>query len=348
MITLASFIFTLAVLIAIHEYGHFQAARWCGVKVLKFSLGFGKAIYSKHIGRDRTEFAISVIPLGGFVKMLDERELAPEELAQYDAESLNRAFNRQSVWKRMAIVIAGPAANLLLAILLYWVLMMQGVTGIKPVLGEVDPESAAGHALFKQGDLIHQVADEKVSTWQDVQWSMLKQAINKQKISIQTINSKADIGQIGAVVAIDEKAFSDALITTSYSSSQAILKSINKTWETSVFSLKMMGNMLTGQASIKSISGPVTIANYAGQSAHLGIKAFIGFLAMISISLGVLNLLPIPVLDGGHLLYYTVELIKGSPVSEKTMEIGQRIGLTIIFMLMMCAVYNDINRLIAG
>ncbi|NBQ85132.1 MAG: RIP metalloprotease RseP, partial [Methylophilaceae bacterium] len=146
MITLASFIFTLAVLIAIHEYGHFQAARWCGVKVLKFSLGFGKAIYSKHIGRDRTEFAISVIPLGGFVKMLDERELAPEELAQYDAESLNRAFNRQSVWKRMAIVIAGPAANLLLAILLYWVLMMQGVTGIKPVLGEVDPESAAGHA----------------------------------------------------------------------------------------------------------------------------------------------------------------------------------------------------------
>jgi len=457
MITLASFIFTLAVLIAIHEYGHFQAARWCGVKVLKFSLGFGKAIYSKHIGRDRTEFAISVIPLGGFVKMLDERELAPEELAQYDAESLNRAFNRQSVWKRMAIVIAGPAANLLLAILLYWVLMMQGVTGIKPVLGEVAPESAAGRALLKQGDLIHQVADEKVSTWQDVQWSMLKQAINKPNISIQTINSKADIsqhqlnlstlnkedfegdflsklglkpsqpkvlpvignvlkdspaqkagliqgdqiiaangvavddwqalvsivqvhagkllllnikrgnqnlelkvtpdivhaqgksiGQIGAVVAIDEKAFSDALITTSYSSSQAILKSINKTWETSVFSLKMMGNMLTGQASIKSISGPVTIANYAGQSAHLGIKAFIGFLAMISISLGVLNLLPIPVLDGGHLLYYTVELIKGSPVSEKTMEIGQRIGLTIIFMLMMCAVYNDINRLIAG
>jgi len=155
-------------------------------------------------------------------------------------------------------------------------------------------------------------------------------------------------GQMGAALQVDEQAFGSMLVTSHYTAGEAFVKAANKTWETSLFSLKMLANMLTGDVSVKTISGPVTIANYAGQSAHLGFKAFVGFLAMISISLGVLNLLPIPVLDGGHLLYYIVEILKGSPVSEKVMEIGQRMGMFVILLLMTCALYNDINRLIAG
>jgi regulator of sigma E protease len=457
MMTLLAFIVTLAILVAVHEYGHFQMARWCGVKVLKFSLGFGKTLYSKKLGQDQTEFVVSALPLGGFVKMLDEREFSDDEPHSYDEVALARAFNRQSVWKRMAIVIAGPAANLLLAIALYWILMMQGLTGIKPELGEIGSATPAAQAGLHTGDIIRRVANEPVTTWQDVQWIVLEHVVKNPSIDIQVANkdllltnhhlllnslntedlekdflSKLGLnpkqpkvrpvigsvlsgspaeqsgiqvgdtikalngvaiddweslvkiiksspatplkiellrgnqvltkqvtpkkikengeekGQIGAGVLIDEKSFADALVLTHYSPSQALLMATKKTWETSIFSLKMIGNMLLGQVSIKSISGPVTIAGYAGQSAHMGYKAFIGFLAMVSISLGVLNLLPIPVLDGGHLLYYTVELVKGSPVSDKAMEMGQRIGMAIIAFLMICALYNDINRLIAG
>ena len=457
MMTLFAFVLTLAILVVVHEFGHFQVARWCGIKVLKFSFGFGKPIYAKKIGKDQTEFLISALPLGGYVKMLDERELSEDELSIYTKADLGRAFNRQSVWKRILVVLAGPVANLLLAILLYWVLMVQGVTGIKPELGDIQSNTAAGHAAFKAGDVIRQVAGKAVVTWQDVQWVMLEKAIKNSSINIQTIaadgttanhdlqlsglnkedfegdflaklglqpkqpklpavigrliqgspaeraglqvgdlvvaangspvsdwqtlvaeiqahpsqklrldikrnqqtlnlevvpdalNENGEVkGQIGAALKVDEQALSGFLITQHYSSLEALQKAAYKTWETSIFSLKMLANMLTGYVSVKTISGPVTIANYAGQSAHLGIKAFIGFLAMISISLGVLNLLPIPVLDGGHLLYYIVEIVKGSPVSEKTMEIGQRIGMFILMLLMTCALYNDINRLIAS
>ena len=457
MMTLFAFIITLAILVVVHEFGHFQVARWCGVKVLKFSFGFGKPIYAKKMGRDQTDFLISALPLGGYVKMLDERELGEDELKSYSKEDLARAFNRQSVWKRILIVLAGPLANLFLAILLYWILMAQGVTGIKPELGDIQSNTAAERAAFKGGDVISQVAGKSVSTWQDVQWIMLEKAIKSSSINIQTIatdgttahhdlrlsglnkedfegdflgklglhpkqpklpavigrlieNSPAekaglrvgdlvvaanglhisdwqalvaeiqahpsqklrlDItrdqqtfslevvpdavkengefrGQIGAALKVNEQALSRFLVTQHYSLPEALQKAAYKTWETSIFSLKMLANMLTGYVSVKTISGPVTIANYAGQSAHLGLKAFIGFLAMISISLGVLNLLPIPVLDGGHLLYYIVEIVKGSPVSEKTMEIGQRIGMFILMLLMTCALYNDINRLIAS
>ena len=457
MMTLFAFILTLAILVVVHEFGHFQVARWCGIKVLKFSFGFGKPIYAKKMGRDQTEFLISALPLGGYVKMLDERELSEDALSAYTKADLAHAFNRQPAWKRILVVLAGPVANLLLAVLLYWILMMQGVTGIKPELGEIQSDTAASHAAFKAGDVINQVAGKAVATWQDVQWAMLEKAIKNSSINIQTIAAdgtttnhdlqlsglnkedfegdflgrlglrpkqpklsavigrliqgspaekaglqvgdlivaangspvsdwqalvaeiqahpsqklRLDIkrnqqtltlevvpdavkengevkGQIGAALKVDEQALSGFLITQHYSSLQALQKAAYKTWETSIFSLKMLANMLTGYVSVKTISGPVTIANYAGQSAHLGIKAFIGFLAMISISLGVLNLLPIPVLDGGHLLYYIVEIVKGSPVSEKTMEIGQRIGMFILMLLMTCALYNDINRLIAS
>ena len=457
MITAIAFILTLAVLIAIHEYGHFQVARWCGVKVLKFSLGFGRPIFSKTLGKDQTAFVISALPFGGFVKMLDERELSEYEKSALDIQDLKRAFNRQGVFKRIAIVAAGPIANLLFAVALYWVLMLQGSTGLKPVLADVPQSSPASIAALHQGDMIVKVAGEDVRLWQDVQWILVRHLFKKATVEVEVVDagnqrriqsidisaiSESDldsdflaklglkpnrphveaiigtvldgsaashaglkvgdkvigvdgvaiadwealvsivqarpnqlmrlnieraghqqfvditpnsidkagkhVGQIGAGVSLDERSMASYLTTIHNSPSVALIKAFKRTWETALFSLKMLGNMLTGQVSIKSISGPVTIATYAGQSAHLGFNAFLAFLAVISISLGVLNLLPIPVLDGGHLLYYMVELVKGSPVSEQVMEIGQRIGFAVLGLLMVCALYNDINRLITG
>ena len=457
MMTFFAFILTLAVLIAIHEYGHFQMARWCGVKVLKFSLGFGHAIFSKKFGKDQTEFVVSALPFGGYVKMLDERELSETERSAISENELTRAFNRQSVFKRIAIVAAGPIANLLLAVFLYWMLMLQGTTGLKPVLAEVAQGSPASYAQLHKGDLVVGIAGEKIKLWQDAQWTLLRNLFKTEAVNVETVDAnnqkhsheldirsiveedlnadflaklglkpnypkvpavigfvvkdgeaekagllsgdrvsdvnglaindweslvkiiqtspgkslslgierqkqkklinitpskieKADgqIGQIGAAVLMDNNLMSSYLITVHSTPLEALGNAAKKTYQTATFSLKMLVNMLTGHVSVKSISGPVTIATYAGQSAHLGLNPFIAFLAVISISLGVLNLLPIPVLDGGHLLYYMVELVKGSPVSEKTMEIGQRIGLAILGLLMACALYNDINRLVMG
>lgn len=457
MITLFAFVVTLGVLISIHEYGHFQMAKWCDVKVLKFSLGFGRPIFTKKFGADKTEFIISILPLGGYVKMLDERDLTETEKIGFSAEDLNRAFNRQSIFKRIAIVSAGPMANLLLAVALYWVLILQGTTGLKPILADVPQDSPASIAKLHQGDLVVKVDGEEIKLWQDIQWVLIRNIFKTPSVVIETIDTQqqkhyqkinltgiteADlnndflaklglkpnhprvdsvigsiikdsaaekaglhegdkvidvdgipiddweklveivqanpdktlklniersngkefinviptsmekdnkkIGQIGAAVLINEKVMQDYLVTVQSSPLTALSRAIKKTYETASFTLKMLVNMLKGDLSIKSISGPVTIANYAGQSAHLGLNAFLAFLAVISISLGVLNLLPIPVLDGGHLLYYMVELVKGSPVSDQSMEFGQRIGLAILGLLMACALYNDFNRLIMG
>jgi regulator of sigma E protease len=457
MITLCAFVVTLGVLISIHEYGHFQMAKWCDVKVLKFSLGFGRPIFTKKFGADKTEFIFSILPLGGYVKMLDERDLTETEKIGFSAEDLNRAFNRQSIFKRIAIVSAGPMANLLLAVALYWVLILQGTTGLKPILADVPQDSPASIAKLHQGDLVVKVDGEEIKLWQDIQWLLIRNIFKTPSVVIETIDTQqqkhyqkinltgiteADlnndflaklglkpnhprvdsvigsiikdsaaekaglhegdkvidvdgipiddweklveivqanpdktlklniersngkefinviptsmekdnkkIGQIGAAVLINEKVMQDYLVTVQSSPLTALSRAIKKTYETASFTLKMLVNMLKGDLSIKSISGPVTIANYAGQSAHLGLNAFLAFLAVISISLGVLNLLPIPVLDGGHLLYYMVELVKGSPVSDQSMEFGQRIGLAILGLLMACALYNDFNRLIMG
>lgn len=450
MITVIAFIVTLGILITIHEYGHFQVARWCGVKVLRFSLGFGTPLLTRNIGKDNTEFVLAAFPLGGYVKMLDERE-AP--VAEHE---LHRAFNRQAVWKRMLIVLAGPMANLLLAILLYWVLFMHGVMGIKPLLGDIPSETPAAIAQMKSGELITDISGETVASWQDVRWILMRQALGDSPVSVegrlndvslhhqlnlsvldkddfegdflpklglvpyrpsmppvvgevvagsaaekaglragdniraidgvaitawdqvvdtirlhpqtplkvtvardaQTVDLQVipdsvrengkDIGRIGAAYKANQSELDKIMTTVSYSPGVAAAKAVTKTWETSVFSLQMLGGMLTGDVSWRGMSGPVTIASYAGQSAKIGWEAFLGFLALVSISLGVLNLLPIPVLDGGHLLYYIVEVFKGSPVSERVMEIGQRIGLALLGLLMACAFYNDINRLITG
>ena len=457
MMTLLAFIVTIGVLVTIHEYGHFQVARWCNVKVLKFSIGFGKPLWQKTFGKDKTEFVLAAIPLGGFVKMLDEREQQAEENPAPQSEAdLKRAFNRQSVWKRIAIVLAGPVANLLLAIILYWGLFMLGVTGMRPIVGVVDDNSLAAHASLQSGEVIQKVAGKPVSTWQEARWLLLEESFENKSVEIEGVNDNNElmqhtlsfegmdadveidilkkiglgvykpniaavigeilpnsaaekagfkpndkilqinkvemleweqvvnviknnpnkklqfkiereqkimdisaspdaikennqtIGRMGAGVKLEQAALDKLLITLNYSPLVSLQKAINKTWETSIFSLKMLGKMLTGQVSIKGISGPVTIATYAGESANLGLKTFLGFLALVSISIGVLNLLPIPVLDGGHLMYYMLEIIKGSPVSEQAMLAGQKIGFVLLGLLMTIALFNDFNRLIAG
>ena len=472
MLTIAAFIVTIGILVTIHEYGHFQVARWCNVKVVRFSIGFGKPLWHKTFGQDNTEFVLAAIPLGGYVKMLDERVIASEQanseqpLIVYSENDLSRAFNRQSVWKRIAIVAAGPAANLLLAVLLYWVIFMSGVMVMRPLIGAVDENSPAAQAKLEAGDLIRKIDGVVVESWQDVRWILLKKsmassATGKSIVAVEIINKDHElhqqalnlsgldkndfesdpleklglieyqpkipavvgvitkssvaeqvklkvgdkiqavngvvindweafvkivranpnnqinlqiqrsemnkqvmlslllkpqsfnengktIGRIGAAAQVDvvkEQADIDKLLVkVNYTPFAAIAMAADKTWDTSIFSLKMLGKMVTGQMSWKGISGPATIASYAGQSANLGIKVFLGFLATISISIGVLNLLPIPVLDGGHLMYYVIEIFKGSPVSERLMELGQRIGFGLLGLLMTVAIFNDINR----
>lgn len=457
MMTFITFIVTIGILVTIHEFGHFQVACWCNVKVLRFSIGFGKPLWQKTFGKDNTEFVLAAIPLGGYVKMLDERELKEKENPiNYSEVELQRAFNRQSVWKRIAIVLAGPLANLLLAIVLYWGLFMLGVTGMRPIIGVVEENSLAAQASLKSGEIIQKVAGNPVYTWQEARWALLEESLESKTVEIEATNNNKEllqhtlsfdginndaeidvlkkiglepfkpnvsaiigeilpgsaaekagfklddkilridgvemddweqvvniikvspnqklqfeieraqkimrinatpeavgdeneiIGRMGAGVKIEQAELNSFLITLNYSPFTSLQKAIAKTWDTSIFSLKMLGKMLTGKVSLKGISGPVTIADYAGKSASLGLTTFLGFLALVSISIGVLNLLPIPVLDGGYLMYYMAEIFKGSPVSETVIKAGQKIGFGLLGLLMTIALFNDFNRLVAG
>ncbi|MDO9281287.1 MAG: RIP metalloprotease RseP [Methylotenera sp.] len=455
MLTALAFIFTIGLLVTVHEYGHFQVARWCGVKVLKFSVGFGKPLWRKKFGADQTEFVIAAIPLGGYVKMMGEDQFSQDEA--FASHDMARALNRQSVGKRMAIVLAGPLANLLLAIILYWILFMMGVVGLKPIVGNVVEHSPAAATHISSGDVIQKINNKDVATWQDVRWLLLQDSLKNKQVEIQAINAKNEmhvyqidvstldyddakqdileklgltiyrprmpaiigeiannspaqsaglkpndlvlainqnkvnnweffvqeiqqhpdvnidilvqrdaekisisvkpdsvvengktIGRIGAAFKIGQTELDQFLVTSHYSVAGALVKAVEKTWDTAIFSLKMLGNMLVGQVSWKGMSGPVTIASYAGQSANMGIKVFIGFLALISISIGVLNLLPIPILDGGHFMYYMVEFFTKKPVSEAVMNFGQKVGFILLGSIMVLALYNDINRLTTG
>ncbi|MRR50178.1 MAG: RIP metalloprotease RseP [Rhodocyclaceae bacterium] len=448
---LGAFVLALGILIFFHELGHFLAARACGVKVLKFSVGFGRSLLSRRFGADGTEWTLAIFPLGGYVRMLDERE------GPVEAHEAHRAFNRQSVWRRIIVVAAGPAANFVLAILLYWVLFIHGVEELRPWLGQPPVGTPAAVAEVQEGDLVRTVNGQPVLTWAELRWEVLKAGADHQPVTLETLSvknqiafrrlatdvvqfdkgegdplaglglrlrrpllppvigkimpgsvaevaglrvmdrflavngqdvhhwhevadvirrsagrevvlvferegrqleirvvpaevaeGKEHIGRIGMQAWDDPNRKDDMTITVSYGMFAAVGKAMAQTWETSVFSLVMMGRMITGDVSWKNLSGPVTIADIAGQSARLGFAHYIKFIALISLSLGVLNLLPIPILDGGHLMYYLAEIIKGGPLSERAMEIGQQIGLVILGLLMAFAFYNDINRLISG
>ena len=448
---LIAFVVVLGVLVIFHELGHYLAARYCNVKVLRFSMGFGPTIFQRKYGVDRTEWAVAAIPLGGFVKMLDERE------GEVTADERHRAFNRQTLGKRSLIVVAGPLANFALAILLYWAVFMHGGDELLPVLGPPPDSSPAAMAGIRNGDQVRSIDGQAVASWDDFRWLLLQKATDQESVQLEIINQQQEIairqlalaaageqgwegdalgrlgilffrpnippvigkvapgepadqagirmadevlaingvrvatwfdfvqqvresdgnslrlevnrggqvimldvipkvvseqghqvGKVGVAVAETEESRRELRTFISYGFFAAGAKAIGETWDKSVFTLAMMGKMLTGEVSLKNISGPVTIADYAGQSARLGLDYYLKFMALLSISLGVLNLLPIPVLDGGHLLYYAIEAIRRRPLSERAMELSQRFGLAILFTLMAFAFFNDINRLVSG
>lgn len=448
--TLIAFFVALGTLVVVHELGHYLVARWCGVKVLRFSVGMGRVIWSRRFGRDQTEWALSVLPLGGYVKMLDAREQPLEDIPEAD---LKREFTRQSVWRRIAIVAAGPIANFLLAILLFAGLYMHGVPEPVPVLRAATAQTAAYQAGLRAGDRITAINGAPVHVWSEVRWKLMQLVLEKAdaridverpnpngsgkllnsvtlrlggidsnelegdflaKLGLSLARPPAVLGKImegpakmaglesgDRITAIDGVPVQDGLAfvekvresagkplllqgvrgtapievrvtpesveegesgkrigrikvevplapemaTVSDGPLTAVAKGAQRTWDTSVMTIKMIGKMIIGQVSLKNITGPITIADYAGQTARVGLVSYLSFLAFISISLGVMNLLPIPVLDGGHLLYYALEILTGRPVSERFGEIAQRAGLGLLMALMLVAAFNDIVRL---
>jgi len=445
-----AFIVALGFLVAIHEFGHFWVARRVGIKVLRFSVGFGKPLYSRKLGADDTEFVVAAIPLGGYVKMLDERE------APVLAGERHRAFNAQPLWARSAVVIAGPVANFFVAILAYWVVLTMGISGIAPLVGPPVPGSAAAAAGFEYEDRIRSVDGVLTETWTDARIALLESALDIEApldISVETSGGevltrrlavtqdnmlKADgdavaglgftawwpevdaivgavsedsaasraglaigdrvlsvddapianwrafveavqpaagkslslgierngheievaitpepvtvgareIGRIGVSETQSAALSSKADVTVRYGPFEAVGGAVARTFNMSLLTLRMLGKLLVGQASLDNISGPISIAQVAGQTASVGLDHYINFIALISISLGVLNLLPVPILDGGHLLYFAAEAVRGRPLSERVQLWGQQFGIVVLGGLMFLAFYNDIWRLV--
>ena len=439
------FIIAISLLVAIHEYGHYIVGRWCGMKVLRFSVGFGRPLWTHIGGKDQTEYCISAIPLGGYVKFLDERE------GPIDPADEGRAFTHRPIPARIAVLLAGPLFNFLFAIAAYVLLFANGVPTVKPAIGPVEDGSYAAAAGLRYGDEILAVDGREVADWESTLVGILDSMISDGQIELQVegddgslrralidvgddasrltepgllfdglgfqpwqppaivgrampegaamaagivagdritaidgepVRSFADLSRLvgerpGESVRIDiergdesldveatidevmidgtrrgrlgvelGRASSDYWYLREYALVPAIGQSLVQTWDTTTFTLKMFGRMLTGDVSIKNISGPINIAQYAGDSASAGWGQFLRFLALVSISLGVINLLPVPVLDGGQIVFQTIEWVKGSPLSLRSQVLGQQVGIMALLLLMSLAFYFDIARIL--
>ncbi len=412
MIFIAAFLVAIGILVAVHEFGHYWVAKKLGFKVLRFSIGFGKPLLMR-VGRDadRTEYCVAAIPLGGYVKLLDEREgeVLPSEL--------HRSFTRRPVWHRIAVLLAGPAMNLIFASVLYAVLAMAGSQVVKPVVGQVRLDSPAAAAGLQRGDEIVRVGDRNVDDVEDLQIALIrrfsgdglvpltvKRAGSEKSVvlrvtedrvamtepgrlmpglgfelatwSAKTVIQDAPPDSAGAraglrpgdrILSVDGQPVVNMMDFQSMVSSAPgrdisieverggsrlrIVATVVRVMEQGraigrlgVMLAEMLWRIVTGQVSAKNISGPISIAEFAGISAYLGLTAFISFLAIISVSLGVLNLMPVPLLDGGQIVYQLVEAVKGSPLSERAQNFGQQVGIALLVVLMSLAFYNDISR----
>jgi regulator of sigma E protease len=446
-----AFLVAILVLVTVHEYGHFWVARKLGIKVLRFSIGFGHPLYSWRRRGDDTEYVIAALPLGGYVKMLDERE-AEEEIPPADRPF---AFNNQPLWKRSLVVAAGPVANFLLAILLYWGLLMAGETGTRPEVGSVTPDSIAAEAAFAPGDVVDAVDSRPIATWSNFWFALLSASLGGDDVHVSvttadgdaavrilpaaemspldpgrgflsqvglqsrtpsippviaevvpdqpaaaagvepgdrilsidgepipdwsafvdavqghpgdavslsveragaqlsltltpravTLDDGREVGRIGAGPWVPDDLFDDVEVLVRHGPVAALLEALRRVGDLSVMTLRIAGRMLVGSASVENLSSPIGIADAAGKTARFGVEPYLEFLALLSVSLGLLNLLPIPVLDGGHLLYFAVEAVLGRPLSEEVQAHGQRLGLLLILCLMTLAFYVDIARI---
>jgi regulator of sigma E protease len=448
LISLLAFIVAISVLVAIHEFGHYIVGRWCGMKVLRFSIGFGKPIWTRVAGEDQTEYCISAIPLGGYVKFLGERENGDDPV---DPADIGRAFHERPVPSRILVSLAGPLFNFLFAFLAYWALFISGVPTMKPAVGVVTPDSYAAQAGLEFGDRILKVGDTAAADWETALVTLLDELLSDGQVNMElegtdgwVRNATIDVGddasrltepgvlfeglgfepwqppavieivgeegaahaggiivqdRITAIAGENVRSFRDLQRVVSarpgeqvsielvrsgepktleltigsreqdgvtsgfldvgigaaaqdywyvrkYGPLTAMGESVQKTWASTGFTVRMLGRMVTGDVSIKNISGPINIAQYAGSAAAAGLNEFLKLLAMISISLGVLNLLPIPVLDGGQIVYHAIEGLKGSPLSQHAQLIGQQVGIVALLMLMSFAFYNDIARIL--
>jgi regulator of sigma E protease len=444
--SVAGFVIAISVLVAFHEFGHYWVARRCGVKVLRFSIGFGRPLWMRR-DAEGVEWVIAAIPLGGYVKMLDERE---QEVAPGER---HLAFNNVSVWRRIAIVAAGPLFNFALAVALYWAVFVIGAPGMRPLLAAPPADSIAAELGLHGGEEVLAVSGEPVATWTELRTELIDRALDRETLILRWLDTGGErheaalaldgvrmdpeflfddigllpyqpaippvleqvlpgeaadaagfrvgdellrrdgepigswqdwaawlrehpgvavqvellrngetltlplvvgqfaedgrvIGRFGASVANPPELWQDLRAVSRLGVAEAVPEAIAQTWRMSWLTLRMLGRMVTGDVSVKNVSGPIQIAQVAGYSAQIGLVSFLSFMAIVSVSLGVLNLLPVPVLDGGHLLFYAVEAAKGSPLSQRAQEAGQRVGLTLLVALMGLAFYNDIVRLL--